>query len=492
MFTIVEVEPGRWQAMCNGAAIGAVHDHYADALAVLAAALDERAALAIGDPTTPTLEAGLLPEVWSGPIARTMDTGDGRDFSACVWSWRDPAESRLPLMWQTQTQIGHFEAELAGYVTQVWDEGGEPWGEGRFFDTEAGRQFRDVLASAGRWGVSVDPGSVEWTDVCLTWDEEAGFCVDMVTQFSAYQIIGVTGTPFPAFATAYIELGARAPQAAAPAEDAPPADGAPAAVAASAPVKPPRSWFQRPADLEPTGSLNIDDNGARVWGYVTTFDQCHVGWRGQCITAPDQVASSLFHTGEVLCADGSRVATGPLIMDTDHPAIDASVSVRSALDHYAHTGFAWADVVLGVDEVGIWCAGAVRPNVTDEQVRVLRASALSGDWRTVEGTLQLVAVLTVSSPGFPIPRALAASGRAVPHEARPLAVRWAGTSAVAALGLGRSMRCRTCGDREQTDGEALSLLRRILGHVSATDRRTRLALQRDALTAAASRVRRDS
>ncbi len=46
-----------------------------------------------------------------------------------------------------------------------------------------------------------------------------------------------------------------------------------------------------------------------------------------------------------------------------------------------------------------------------EQVRALRASAPSGDWRPINGALELVAVCQVNVPGFPIARARVASGQ---------------------------------------------------------------------------------
>jgi hypothetical protein len=45
------------------------------------------------------------------------------------------------------------------------------------------------------------------------------------------------------------------------------------------------------------------------------------------------------------------------------------------------------------------------------QIRALRASAPSGDWRPVNGSLELVAVCQVNVPGFPIARAMVASGK---------------------------------------------------------------------------------
>src|SRR5690606_1868713 len=43
----------------------------------------------------------------------------------------------------------------------------------------------------------------------------------------------------------------------------------------------------------------------------------------------------------------------------------------------------------------------------------IRASAVSGDWRPINGRLELVAVCAVNCPGFPIPRTMVASGAAV-------------------------------------------------------------------------------
>jgi hypothetical protein len=70
--------------------------------------------------------------------------------------------------------------------------------------------------------------------------------------------------------------------------------------------------------------------------------------------------------------------------------------------HYDDTATVMADVAIGEDSFGIWIAGAVRPDATDEQVRKLTASSLSGDWREIGGQLELVAALCVPMPGFPL------------------------------------------------------------------------------------------
>jgi hypothetical protein len=92
-----------------------------------------------------------------------------------------------------------------------------------------------------------------------------------------------------------------------------------------------------------------------------------------------------------------------------HASLEASA--LEAARHYDDTGSAIADVHAGEDQFGIWVAGALRPSASPEQIRALRASAPSGDWRPINGALELVAVCQVNVPGFPIARARVASGQ---------------------------------------------------------------------------------
>jgi hypothetical protein len=79
--------------------------------------------------------------------------------------------------------------------------------------------------------------------------------------------------------------------------------------------------------------------------------------------------------------------------------------------HYDDTASALIDVAAGEDQYGIWVAGALRPEATPNQVRALRASAPSGDWRPINNSLELVAVCQVNVPGFPIARTMVAGGQ---------------------------------------------------------------------------------
>jgi hypothetical protein len=188
------------------------------------------------------------------------------------------------------------------------------------------------------------------------------------------------------------------------------ADGGGYRVVAAAPRAdaPPAEWFADPGLDRPT-PLTVTADG-RVFGHIATWGTCHTGFAGQCITPPHSRSGySLFHTGEVLTSDGQRVAVGRITAGTGHAS--TRLAAIPAAAHYDDTGYGVADVVAGEDRHGIYVAGAVRASAGSEQVETLRASPPSGDWRRVNGAMELVATLAVNSPGFPVPRARIASGQ---------------------------------------------------------------------------------
>jgi 2'-5' RNA ligase len=173
------------------------------------------------------------------------------------------------------------------------------------------------------------------------------------------------------------------------------------AVVASIPATAPLEWFGNPSLSGPT-PVTVTDDG-RVFGHAACWGACHTGFADTCVTPPMENDYGYFTTGEVLTAEGHRVAVGQITLGTSH-APTRGVSLARAIDHYGDTGTAVADVTAGTDDHGIWIAGAVRPGVSGEHLHALRASALSGDWRRIGGSLRMVALLAVNVPGFPIPR----------------------------------------------------------------------------------------
>lgn len=175
--------------------------------------------------------------------------------------------------------------------------------------------------------------------------------------------------------------------------------------AAGIAIKPPVEWFGDPELSQPT-PITVSPDG-RVKGHLALFGTCHIGFR-ECVTPPKGSTYAYFHTGEIEAADGELVAVGHLTFNTGHAALDASPA--GAASHYDHTGTVAADVRVGEDEFGIWVSGALRPTLSDEQIREFRAAPLSGDWRKIAGRLELVAALAVNVPGFPVARSLVAGG----------------------------------------------------------------------------------
>lgn len=181
-----------------------------------------------------------------------------------------------------------------------------------------------------------------------------------------------------------------------------------AIVASSIPVLPSTEAFIEPNFNGPT-ALTVTPDG-RVFGHLALFNTCHIGFPGTCVKPPKGSTYQYFHTGQIETAEGDIVDVGKLTFKTGHAEIH--VSPRIAADHYDNTGTVAADVRAGEDQFGIWVVGALRPHLSDEDIRAFRAAPLSGDWRRIAGRLELVGALGVNTPGFPVPRvkALVASG----------------------------------------------------------------------------------
>ncbi|WP_147283462.1 2'-5' RNA ligase family protein [Rhodococcus sp. AG1013] len=172
-----------------------------------------------------------------------------------------------------------------------------------------------------------------------------------------------------------------------------------------------RADFEMPEADELT-ALTVTDDG-RVFGHLAQSDSCHIGFADVCVIPPTSNTDyAYFHQGEVSTTDGP-LAVGKLTLGTGHAGLRAGA--RAAAEHYDNTGSAVAIVRCSDGLWGPWLSGRILPGVDDERIAELRRSGVSGDWRAVQrnsSQLELVAVLAVNVPGFPVPRtkALAASG----------------------------------------------------------------------------------
>jgi hypothetical protein len=175
-----------------------------------------------------------------------------------------------------------------------------------------------------------------------------------------------------------------------------------------APERPPVEWFDDP-ELEELTPMTITDDG-RIFGHAWAWDTCHLSF-DSCVVAPRSLTDyAYFQLGEVECEGGERPSVGKVTLDTGHAG--QRLSRAEATRHYDDTGTVAAYVAFGEDEFGGWFAGAIAPDLDEAKLRILRGAAISGDWRGVEGNLELIALLAVNVPGFPVPRQreLVASG----------------------------------------------------------------------------------
>ena len=346
------------------------------------------------------------------------ESGDGRKFKPESVEIR---ELPLPLLWQYKTGEGHSGSVVVGridYMERI--EGGIGNARGVFDSGPHGREAERLVRNGFLRGVSADLDQFEAKESKPdASSEELGdeLGKSKITINHA-RVMAVTIVPKPAFQECLIMLVENEDQE----DDMIPKDGiyeesveaqepgaslvASGFLSAPIPTVPPTDWFADPGLSKPT-PLTITEDG-RIYGHVAAWNVSHIGLPNSTKPPRSRSNYAYFHTGVVRTDAGKDVPVGQLTLAGGHASLHASAA--QAAKHYDDTASAIADVHAGEDRHGIWVAGSLRPEATEAQIRALRASAPSGDWRPVGGSLELVAVCQVNVPGFPIARALVASG----------------------------------------------------------------------------------
>ncbi len=171
-----------------------------------------------------------------------------------------------------------------------------------------------------------------------------------------------------------------------------------AEAAQNAPEQPPTDWFQ-PRTLDGPTPITVTANG-EVYGHLAPWDVPHVGIRDENVYAPrSRVNYDLFHSKDVVTADGTTVRAGVLLVGCDHAPIDADVA--DARDYHEQVCTPAAVVRAYEDDHGIAVRGSLLPGLSVDQIAQLRK--LSGEWRTAH--LELMAAVGVEKAGFPVPGA---------------------------------------------------------------------------------------
>lgn len=354
------------------------------------------------------------------PIAIPTETssGDERSFKKNSITSRDLP---LPLMWQIKTGNGHDGAVVVGRIDtlEVFKDGTVGNVRGVFDVGPFGREAERMVRGQFLRGVSVDLDKFkaqveEPSDKDKELSDKNTIENEKIT-VKAARLMGITIVPKPAFQECYIMIEE---EPTLELEDSAIADGIYeeisedyeyqlASIAASAaPMIPPKSWFKNPELSGPT-PLEITDDG-RVFGHIAAWQTSHIGMPGRNVKPPRSASQYAYFRNGVLRTDEGDIQVGQLTLAGGHASLQASA--EDAIKHYDDTNSAVADVIAGEDQFGIYVAGALRPDVTPAQIRQFRASSPSGDWRPINGRLELVAVCSVNVPGFPIARAITASG----------------------------------------------------------------------------------
>jgi len=363
------------------------------------------------------------PIAWEGVLAvEGIPTDDSTQTPRILMpeslSWR---ELPIPLMVQLETAEGHAGAQLGGQIQEIWRKKRPDLGEqavaimarGFFTANEFGQEAARLVGEKSLRGVSVDLVGTTWALAAadtheLVDEAELDFERLMAGEFllalTEGDIGAATVTPLQALADATISLVASGVESTTFASTfgihlvGPMVAGE--GLTAAAPTVHSRSAYERPEADQPTPLTITEDR--EIFGHAFLWDTCHTGFADRCVTAPRSPSDyAFFHLGLADTSEGEEIAVGQITLDTGHA--DLRAGRNATRRHYDNTGVAAADVRIEDGVLGGWISGTLR-DIPEEDARKLKAAKLSGDWRSVNGRLDLIGLLAVNVPGFPVPR----------------------------------------------------------------------------------------
>ncbi len=318
-----------------------------------------------------------------------MPVGPFKDFAECVAANQDKDDP--------EAYCASIEKQASSISAMAWIIADLT------YDSDETAREAERLAREGKLaGVSVDLADMVAEIEILATDED-GFPIDWVETITQAEIIGATQVGMPAFADAHIdEVDGRLVAFLAPEG----LDTSDRRIITSGAL----TWreevplfftdenvsghegavhvgnltnFRRAltASFEdpglPTLTKPIIEDGKLV-GHGAGWGTCHTAFRNACVTAPHSDYSDQV----------------PIYQ---HPAGDhhapLNLNREEARSWYAQHCEQVGLGSVGEDDLGIWVVGGT--TLDDGEV------FLSGDWRSVDGELELVSFLVVENPGFP-------------------------------------------------------------------------------------------
>ncbi len=351
-----------------------------------------------------------------------LETGDGREIAPGALKLR-PGPS-LPLMGLDQRTFAHMLAKAAGSITDFERRDGTIYGAGTWGAHELGQHF-EQLATPDENGnsvlhtVSVDLEVKNYEYVVKGYDDD-GY-EEYLLRITDANLMGCTVVPFPAFSRAFIapKGGRLAQMAEAATESSYEIPGTtmhrdgPIVIAASAKPStehPPASAFEDP-QFPGITHVRVHEpvNGWRRFsGHLADWSVPHIALDGQVYAPHSTSGYRWFMTKPltVMGADGPReIKVGVVAVGGGHAPKykpdGTHYGWQLASAFYDDPRFQGALVVMGEDRFGPWISGVVSENATPLQIKMLGRSDVSGDWRGIGGTRELVGIASVNLAGFP-------------------------------------------------------------------------------------------
>jgi len=303
--------------------------------------------------------------------------------------------------------IGHVERyeKVQGYNMAI----------GVIYDTVIAREVAMMAASGSLSGVSAEPGGVSRVEI----HEDAG-PDDVQLTFHEYEIGALAVVDIPGFKDCGIfelelaETGAEAPQLSmvasadvggdlVEAEDTDVDDdfGFAGLIASGSAIKSyPSEAFLMPESPVPMPLTVFED--LSFCGHLAIYGTCHTAYKDRCVRPPkSSLGYTPAHQGTALLDTGAQLRVARISIGSNHAAL--GLSPRATADFYEKSSFGVGMARFQDASLGIWASGHIAHAASDNQIQQFADAAWSGDWRKIRRSLELVGVLSVNIPGFPMP-----------------------------------------------------------------------------------------
>lgn len=308
----------------------------------------------------------------------------------------------IPLQWQETTSDGHKGSVTVGVIESMRRDGDKVFASGYMLNNEHAAKALDLLQH-GVAKPSVDMADataiLAFSDGTEVTKENFDPDVPVYETYRKATVTAATIVAIPAFGQTGLSLNAEREARGGATTD----EAALVAAAHAQPVYEPSLFAEADKNLLRTMRLTLDPESGRVFGFIATWKDQHrsVGL-GNIKPPRSSTAYEHFHTSPgVHLSNGTVLPVGRLTVGIGH-APTRGVSAAMAQSHYDNVEACWALGRISEHRLGIFFSGVVAPWASPEKVQMGLASPVSGDWRPIGPgrSLELVAVLSVNTPGF--------------------------------------------------------------------------------------------